>query len=1725
MPYLLDSSYMPGDYADIISLHVNPDVFTRWNSPPNVDAKQPNPLLSLSQNFAEIGQDIEFNVDCPTFDYEGDAVEYKWNFGDDTESAWSPISRTTHKYSRSGTFNPFLMVDDDDNHDNYKIIDFDEYITNGWEERDILTITVVPAAAPSIKINQAEYGWYSTPPSGELIHIDVEFYPNRFSYLSQATYQIMYGSGGTSAVKIIFSTPCPNHIYGWSIPWSDIPEGLHYVNIDVWTVAGMHQYSDITIKIKKDTISPTVTTLTSPACGNIVNTLIPTLKWTCSDEESGINKYNLIIDTNPNFNSGFNGNPLFSFTPSMELFSTPLENGMAYYWKVRGMDYAGNIGPWSPAWSFKVENPTPPFNIAINSGATYSTTSTTQIGISPDATINPIQMRLMSEGGTWGEKLTNTPSYISTAHDVLPNFDNTIIIRDPGALYIEVGFSDMQLCSGDYVYLYDSLMNEIDSFTDTAFGKSIDGTSGRFSKAIQGDTVFVRIKTDLTASSWGYLITCYHAYSNWEPWTYYSSTVTKTLDHQGVNTILCQLRDTVDTYYGTTKDTIYLDSVVPTYSYVIQEQSPSIFVNNNNLYYSSAISSQFTICISASDVGSGLQKATGSLFFGDAPVDSTITSNLYELPYSIEAGATTSAALTIKVYDIAGNAAAKSLNIYYDNQGPVTSLTFPPNNFFISDTTPTFIWSSSDVGSGLSNSYNIQISTDSLFLNIVSNTDTATNSFSSQALYQNQQYYWRVRAKDNLQYWGSFSSPNTFKIDTTNPISLITSPTAGMSVTGSVSICGEASDLNIVNYKLDYGVGTTPTTWFIIGSGTANCIGTLATLDTSSMVNGVYTLRLIVTDLAANIASVQNIIHITNSPSIRNLEISSVTSSQIRFSFFMNSQQTLTSFIVDESNNIIRYIYQNEVMPGGTYTSMMPWDWKDQMGNDIPAGIYQVVISSLESSIDAVCDCTIYPAPTIALVGGAGSLYPQFSWTNPLGTPDTQYYFNSEPYGIFCTFKTIFFSTPGSHTFTMYAKDSSNAISKVATYTYSVPSATIFGTIIAPFSWTPDKEIFIHATVDGDLNTAFYQAAGAGSTSTNTGTYTMEVAAGGELLVSASAGFPGYVFTPYYYDWVTAAPGGIYEINFELEVKPPSSPSTCPYMWVWDGTDYARDNNIIGKSEMMSSDSHVVEDYYVLEQNPVLNNGMYEFMVEESEEEYNVFDYFNVLYIDHPNDVKIGIDNNNNIRTYSEDILMPLSCVDKSGENHLDDILSSDAPYYSGYDGDWLEVNFGPVASSVAKLVIRTDAKPGGGGVISPLMFDAGPIVVQTYNRWGQLVNLTEICPRATWSTDIVDLSEYVNSGEDLTIKLDWLSFHRLTYVGLDTNEDSLYDIHRPQLMGAEHDIQGDVVDIVNTIDNQYLEMVPDEQLTLNYEYIELTANVRDFIFISKGYYCSECYRPTAEFVATTQETTTYDKIYFDASASYNNNGNIGGYLYEFGDGTDSGWLDEPIASHSYMVKGTYHATLFVRDTSEPSRIDIETMGINILNSPPVSVPEAYQDVEITLMTAGRKGNYITLEIIEDGVLIDFITVSRNPSDPKDQVESTVLHKYVGRVYEYKLVYEATHFGENPVWVTFESDDRITTYETLFCTDNGGLSQEEIIDPDYVDQILATTPTFHFDASASYDLDGMITSYEWDFGDGETSTNISISHTFEEIGSYEVVLTIIDNEGFVSSEIIAIEIS
>lgn len=80
-----------------------------------------------------------------------------------------------------------------------------------------------------------------------------------------------------------------------------------------------------------------------------------------------------------------------------------------------------------------------------------------------------------------------------------------------------------------------------------------------------------------------------------------------------------------------------------------------------------------------------------------------------------------------------------------------------------------------------------------------------------------------------------------------------------------------------------------------------------------------------------------------------------------------------------------------------------------------------------------------------------------------------------------------------------------------------------------------------------------------------------------------------------------------------------------------------------------------------------------------------------------------------------------------------------------------------------------------------------------------------------------------------------------------------------------------------------------------------------------------------------------------------------------------------------------------------------------------------------------------------------------------------------------------------------------------------------------VDRTTAETApaTFNFDASRSFDPDGDVVAYEWDFDDGSREFEPIVSHRFTQPGAYVVTLTVTDDRGITgqATQVIAVGIA
>jgi len=247
---------------------------------------------------------------------------------------------------------------------------------------------------------------------------------------------------------------------------------------------------------------------------------------------------------------------------------------------------------------------------------------------------------------------------------------------------------------------------------------------------------------------------------------------------------------------------------------------------------------------------------------------------------------------------------------------------------------------------------------------------------------------------------------------------------------------------------------------------------------------------------------------------------------------------------------------------------------------------------------------------------------------------------------------------------------------------------------------------------------------------------------------------------------------------------------------------------------------------------------------------------------------------------------------------------------------------------------------------------------------------------------------------------------------------------------------------------------------------------------------------PVPSFTESASVVLTGEIITFYASGSYDPDGSIVSYYWNFGDGTNATGVT---ATHSYVDDGKYTVILTVtdNDAANASSSAIET----VLNRPPVTLFEESAETVLTgeTITFNASNSYDI-----DGIIVRY---SWDFGDGTNVTGLTVDHTYMDN-------------GTYMVKLTITDDDG--AIDTANSTKNVLNRPPAAIFTESAETVFTGEPIC-FNASQSFDPDGTITSYFWDFGDGTNATGITVDHAYADNGTYTVVLTVEDNDGAVAS--------
>ncbi len=254
--------------------------------------------------------------------------------------------------------------------------------------------------------------------------------------------------------------------------------------------------------------------------------------------------------------------------------------------------------------------------------------------------------------------------------------------------------------------------------------------------------------------------------------------------------------------------------------------------------------------------------------------------------------------------------------------------------------------------------------------------------------------------------------------------------------------------------------------------------------------------------------------------------------------------------------------------------------------------------------------------------------------------------------------------------------------------------------------------------------------------------------------------------------------------------------------------------------------------------------------------------------------------------------------------------------------------------------------------------------------------------------------------------------------------------------------------------------------------------------------------QPAANFVATPLSGSAPLIVSADASGSSDSDGTVVSFVWSYGDGTNG---NGQTVDHTYSSAGTYSLELVVTD--DDGAVSSSSTTITVTGG-------GNQSPNAIFAASPVSGNAPLL-----------VTVNANPSnDPDGSIVSYVWDYGDGISGSGK---NAAHTYLTPGTFTLkltitDNDGQIATASRTVNVNSAANASP--VASFSVSRRSGTAPLLvFFDAGASTDPDGSISSYTWTYGNGVNGSGVTPAHTFRDPGNFTVTLTVTDDQGGVAT--------
>jgi len=273
---------------------------------------------------------------------------------------------------------------------------------------------------------------------------------------------------------------------------------------------------------------------------------------------------------------------------------------------------------------------------------------------------------------------------------------------------------------------------------------------------------------------------------------------------------------------------------------------------------------------------------------------------------------------------------------------------------------------------------------------------------------------------------------------------------------------------------------------------------------------------------------------------------------------------------------------------------------------------------------------------------------------------------------------------------------------------------------------------------------------------------------------------------------------------------------------------------------------------------------------------------------------------------------------------------------------------------------------------------------------------------------------------------------------------------------------------------------------------------------------------PIADFTYS----SSYLSVDFNASASYDPDGTIVSYDWDFGDGFMGSGVT---TSHMYTIAGNYSVSLTVIDDDGAEANAVK--NVMVIEEPPIISTGNMTVIRET--PGGPKRNIVSMnftpehngvwwaEIEDNGLSAVRIEIF----DITDGSQILVLSERIGfggDKYATKISSRVDVISGNTYILSATPGGRNGAYAKVTGWFERLPNEAPVAIPFITPSQAFVGDIITCDASSSYDSDGMIVEWLWNFGDGETGTGEIVYHIYSILGNFTITLITIDDSGMQS---------